>query len=81
MSGSEAVEALRDVEDDMKKGKKGKKPKGQDYVRAVVNGKMEVMTGCEDGLEGSCKWETFEKWVDERIERWSDWASVCEKKE
>lgn len=51
----------------------------QDYVRAVVNGKMEVMAGCEDGLEGSCKWGTFKKWVREREERWSGWEGVCEK--
>ncbi|WWC64640.1 uncharacterized protein I303_107251 [Kwoniella dejecticola CBS 10117] len=50
-----------------------------DYVRAVVNGRAEKMSGCEDGLEQGCKWETFDKWVDERAERWGDWESVCEK--
>ncbi|KAK4686422.1 acid phosphatase, partial [Tremellales sp. Uapishka_1] len=58
-------------------GKSGKKG---DYVRAVVNGKHERMSGCEDGLEGSCRWETFETWINDRAERWDDWASVCDKK-
>ncbi|KAK8853162.1 hypothetical protein IAR55_003863 [Kwoniella newhampshirensis] len=51
-----------------------------DYVRAVVNGKHEIMSGCEDGLDGSCKWKTFHDWIDERAQRWSDWESVCDKK-
>ncbi|WWC91642.1 uncharacterized protein L201_006588 [Kwoniella dendrophila CBS 6074] len=55
------------------------KHKQQDYVRAVVNGRAEKMSGCEDGLDGSCKWETFDKWIDERAQRWGDWESVCEK--
>ncbi|ODN92151.1 hypothetical protein L198_05824 [Cryptococcus wingfieldii CBS 7118] len=54
---------------------------GGDYVRAKVNGKQEKMGGCEDGLEGSCKWETFYKWVDERALRWSGWEEVCAKKD
>jgi hypothetical protein len=52
-----------------------------DYVRAMVNGKFERMIGCEDGLEGSCKWPTFEKWVDDRLESYSSWDEVCTKKE
>ncbi|WWD03521.1 hypothetical protein V865_001574 [Kwoniella europaea PYCC6329] len=51
----------------------------EEYVRAVVNGRAEKMSGCEDGKEGSCKWKTFDKWVDERAQRWGDWESVCEK--
>ncbi|ORY25534.1 histidine phosphatase superfamily [Naematelia encephala] len=51
-----------------------------DYVRAVVNGKHEVMHGCEDGLDGSCRWKTFHDWVDERALRWGDWESVCDVK-
>ncbi|WRT70288.1 uncharacterized protein IL334_007286 [Kwoniella shivajii] len=50
-----------------------------DYVRAVVNGIQQTMSGCEDGLEGSCKWKTFDKWIDQRAARWGDWESVCEK--
>ncbi|ORX36155.1 histidine phosphatase superfamily [Kockovaella imperatae] len=50
------------------------------FVRAVVNGKAETMTGCEDGPEGSCRWKTFRKFVDDRVERWGDWESVCDKK-
>ncbi|WWD19579.1 hypothetical protein CI109_104040 [Kwoniella shandongensis] len=52
-----------------------------DYVRAVVNGRHEIMSGCEDGLDGSCKWKTFHDWITERAERWGDWESVCDKKE
>lgn len=50
------------------------------YVRALVNGREKVMGGCEDGLGGSCKWESWKQWVDERGERWGDWAGMCEKK-
>ncbi|RXK39846.1 hypothetical protein M231_02903 [Tremella mesenterica] len=53
--------------------------KKEDYVRAVVNGKHEIMYGCQDGVEGSCKWETFREWVDKRGEKWGDWAGVCNK--
>jgi hypothetical protein len=52
----------------------------ESYVRAVVNGKQEEMGGCDDGVWGSCKWETFSKWVEERIERYKDWESICEPK-
>ncbi|WVR07739.1 hypothetical protein IAU60_004782 [Kwoniella sp. DSM 27419] len=52
-----------------------------DYVRAVVNGIQKEMTGCSDGVEGSCKWKTFDKWVDERVEHWGDWDGVCAKDE
>ncbi|WVQ84695.1 hypothetical protein IAT38_006851 [Cryptococcus sp. DSM 104549] len=52
-----------------------------DYVRARVNGKQQIMSGCEDGVEGSCKWETFYKFVDDRAALWGDWESVCDKKE
>ncbi|OCF38157.1 hypothetical protein I316_00381 [Kwoniella heveanensis BCC8398] len=61
--------------------KDGKKHNKVDYVRAVVNGIQETMSGCEDGLEGSCKWETFDRWIDERAQRWGDWESVCDKEE
>ncbi len=44
-----------------------------------MNGKNEIMGGCEDGVEGSCNWETFQRFVEERAERWSDWTSVCGK--
>jgi acid phosphatase len=50
------------------------------YVRAVVNGKKETMGGCEDGIAGSCRWETFEKFINKRAERWGDFEGVCEKK-
>lgn len=53
-------------------------PQGE-YVRAVVNGKQERMYGCDDGIDWSCKWETFDRWVDERAQRWGDWESVCDK--
>ena len=39
----------------------------QSYMRVDVN-----------GLAGSCKMETFQGWVNARVERWGDWASVCE---
>ncbi|GHJ85260.1 hypothetical protein NliqN6_1662 [Naganishia liquefaciens] len=55
--------------------------KSDDYVRAMVNGKFEKMIGCEDGLEGSCKWDTFSSWVDDRIERFGAWDEVCTKKD
>ena len=45
------------------------KPASNSFVRAVVHGKAEVMAGCEDGPEGSCKWPTFRKFVDDRVER------------
>ncbi|WVF73032.1 hypothetical protein IAT40_007850 [Kwoniella sp. CBS 6097] len=66
---------------DIRGGGKGKDRKHDkvDYVRAVVNGIQETMSGCEDGLEGSCKWETFDKWIDERAQKWGDWESVCDK--
>jgi len=51
-----------------------------DYVRAMVNGREKVMGGCEDGVGGSCQWESWNKWVQERHERWGDWSSVCETK-
>lgn len=57
----------------------GEEAETADYVRAVVNGQHEVMGGCEDGVDGSCKWETFKGFVEERAERWGDWAQVCEK--
>ena len=53
----------------------------ESYVRAVVNGKQEEMGGCDDGVWGSCKWGTFSKWVEERIERYKDWESICEPKD
>ncbi|KAI9638280.1 histidine phosphatase superfamily [Dioszegia hungarica] len=59
-------------------GHKGKQDGS--YVRAVVNGKQERMGGCEDGVNGSCKWETFVKFVNGRAERWGDFEGVCEKK-
>jgi len=52
----------------------------QSYVRAVVNGQQEEMGGCSDGVWNSCKMETFKRWVDERVEKYGDWESVCEKK-
>lgn len=54
--------------------------KEDEYVRAVVNGKQERMYGCDDGVGGSCRWETFDRWVDERARRWGDWESVCDSK-
>jgi acid phosphatase len=51
-----------------------------EYVRAMVNGREKVMGGCEDGVGGSCKWESWKNWLEERNGRWGDWASVCEKK-
>ena len=66
------------VPDSTKKhNKKGKKD-GQSYVRAVVNGKQEVMGGCEDGPGGACKWGTFRDFVDGRVEKYGDWESVCD---
>ena len=50
----------------------------QSYVRAVINGKAEVMSGCEDGPEDSCSWKAFRDFVDDRVERYGDWESVCE---
>lgn len=61
--------------------KKKKKKEFVSYVRAVVNGKMERMGQCEDGIGHACKWETFEKFVQTRSERWGDWESVCDKKD
>lgn len=52
----------------------------ESFARVVINGKQEVMGGCDDGVAGSCKWSTFEKWIEERVDRWSDWESVCEPK-
>jgi hypothetical protein len=51
------------------------------YIRALVNGREKVMGGCEDGIGGSCKWETWRDWVEERGGRWGDWAGVCDKKD
>jgi len=62
--------------EDLTKHGKGKKG---DYVRAVVNGQQKRMSGCEDGIDGSCKWETWKEWVEQRVERWKDWEGVCEK--
>jgi len=73
------MDNMDDMED-VEMASRGKKGKG-DYVRAVVNGKQVTMGGCNDGIEGSCKWSTFVDWVGERAERWGDWASVCEKRE
>lgn len=54
-----------------------------DYVRAMVNGKFERMVGCEDGLEGSCTWETFSNFIDDRLKIWGEqwWDEVCTKKD
>lgn len=80
----EGIQALDlDIEgegdDDLKKRKR--KPKHASFVRAVVNGKMERMADCEDGIGHACKWETFGEFVNQRAERWGDWESVCDKKE
>jgi hypothetical protein len=61
-------------------GEKAKK-KYLSYVRAVVNGKMERMGECEDGIGHACKWDTFKEFVKGRSERWGDWESVCDKKD
>jgi acid phosphatase len=58
--------------------KSHKKP---EYVRAVVNGKHEKMGGCEDGVGEGCEWNKWHKWVGQRVQRWSDWESVCGKPE
>ena len=55
------------------------KTKYKSFVRAVVNGKQERMSGCEDGIGHSCAWDTFSGWVQQRSERWGDWESVCDK--
>ncbi|KAJ9125636.1 hypothetical protein QFC22_000598 [Naganishia vaughanmartiniae] len=54
-----------------------------DYVRAMVNGKFERMVGCDDGLGRACRWDTFERWVDARLEIWGEqwWDEVCTKKD
>ncbi|CDZ97842.1 Multiple inositol polyphosphate phosphatase [Phaffia rhodozyma] len=54
--------------------------KKEKFVRCVVNGKVEIMGGCQDGIEESCKWETFINWVDERAARWGTWEEVCKAK-
>ena len=54
---------------------------GDSFVRAVVNGKMERMGGCDDGVEGACKWSTFKTWVEDRALEYADWESVCEPKD
>jgi hypothetical protein len=61
----------------------GKKDTSNDYVRAMVNGKFERMIGCDDGLGRACRWDTFEKWVDARLEVWGEqwWDEVCTKKD
>ncbi|KAJ9109297.1 hypothetical protein QFC21_000626 [Naganishia friedmannii] len=61
----------------------GEKDTSNDYVRAMVNGKFERMIGCDDGLGKACRWETFEKWVDARLEIWGEqwWDEVCTKKD
>ena len=51
-----------------------------DVVRAVVNGRQERMEGCDAWLGGTCGWKEWEEWVGERVERWSGWEGVCEKK-
>ncbi|KAL7420078.1 hypothetical protein Q5752_005043 [Cryptotrichosporon argae] len=58
-------------------GAHGRHGARDDYVRAVVNGKHEVMGGCEDGVDGSCRWDTFADWVEARAQRWGAWESVC----
>jgi len=52
----------------------------ESYVRAVVNGQQEEMGGCSDGIWGSCKMETFQQWVEDRVNMYADWESVCEPK-
>lgn len=51
------------------------------YVRVMVNGRQAVSSGCEDGPKGSCKWKTWKKWIDERVDRWGDFQGVCDKDE
>jgi hypothetical protein len=59
------------------------KDTSNDYVRAMVNGKFERMIGCDDGLGRACKWDSFEKFVDSRLEIWGEqwWDEVCTKKD
>lgn len=54
---------------------------GDSYVRAMINGKQEVMGGCEDGVRGSCKWKTFKQCIEHRVKLYKDWESVCEPKD
>lgn len=51
------------------------------FVRVMVNGQQANMHGCESGPKGSCAWPDFKPWMDERIERYSDWDAVCTKDE
>ncbi|KAI5451922.1 hypothetical protein NCC49_001223 [Naganishia albida] len=59
------------------------KDTSNDYVRAMVNGKFERMIGCDDGLGSACKWDSFAKFVDSRLEIWGEqwWDEVCTKKD
>lgn len=52
-----------------------------DYIRVMVNGKQERMAGCENGLDGSCEWQAFKRFVREREELYGKWREVCEKPE
>lgn len=49
----------------------------QDYVRVLVNGKMERMPGCEDGLDGTCKWDTWEQWLQTRKDTFHGFEKIC----
>ena len=52
-----------------------------DVVRAVVNGRMERMKGCDAWIGGTCGWTQFEDFVGDRVEKWSGWEKVCANKE
>lgn len=51
------------------------------FVRVMVNGQQANMHGCDDGPGGSCAWADWKIWMDERLERWSDWDTACTKEE
>ncbi|KAL7414292.1 histidine phosphatase superfamily [Mrakia frigida] len=51
-----------------------------DVVRAVVNGRMEKMAGCDAWIGGTCGWTEWQDWVEKRTDQWKGWEEVCEKK-
>lgn len=51
------------------------------FVRVMVNGQQANMHGCESGPAQSCPWEEWKVWMDERLDRYSDWEGNCDKEE
>lgn len=48
-----------------------------DYIRVLVNGKMERLPGCEDGPGGTCGWDSWKQYIQDRRDIFHGFESVC----